>query len=404
MAKAFTENEWQAIHALTDSSGQDFGLPERREGSVVIGSFNIRKLGALAKKSPGTWDLFERICARFDLLAIQEVQDNLEGLIHLKSRLNESSENKYGMVVSDITGSFPGQSPPPERLAFLFRWDAVERTEIASDITFDRGEVFKTLYRDRMPFWSSFDDYTQDLAAWEIKKIENKQEGKRAPAKPTAHLPSFLTFIRQPACVSFRILGPKGVAPYEFLAVNAHLLFGKYKDERYMEFLALMSWLITRAKQAERMYHKNMILLGDLNLDFDDPATDQDTIDTDLRALNKKFLRSKKAAKVNFPFLTRHPVHNRFLRSNARLNQTYDQIGLFVRDPRLPDHTKNATVGADPDGFYYDVFNYVELFSQALHEKPFVDLSSGKRKALIAKFEHDFSDHMPIWIRLPKPA
>jgi hypothetical protein len=134
--------------------------------------------------------LFERICARFDLLAIQEVQDNLEGLIHLKSRLNESSENKYGMVVSDITGSFPGQSPPPERLAFLFRWDAVERTEIASDITFDRGEVFKTLYRDRMPFWSSFDDYTQDLAAWEIKKIENKQEGKRAPAKPTAHLPS----------------------------------------------------------------------------------------------------------------------------------------------------------------------------------------------------------------------
>ena len=286
MAKSFTENQWQKIHALTDSNGEDFGLPERREGSVVLGSFNIRKLGAVAKKSAGAWEMFTRVCGRFDLLAIQEVQDNLEGLTHIKNELGDD----YGMVASDITGSFPGKSPPPERLAFLFRWKVVERTEVASDITFDRSEVFGTLYQDRVPFWLSFDEYTTDLADWEIKKAENKAAGKKAPAKPKPHLPAFLTFIRQPACVSFRIPGAAGVKPYEFLAINAHLLFGEFEDERYMEFLALFEWLVTRAKQAKRLYHPNMILLGDLNLDFDDPDTDRDTIDADLKSLNEKHL------------------------------------------------------------------------------------------------------------------
>ncbi len=399
MAKSFDEDEWQAIHDLSDSDGEDFGLPERRDGSLVIGSFNIRKLGAVAKKSPGAWDMFVRICARFDLLAIQEIQDDLEGLSHIKTRLGEA----YGMVASDITGSFPGQSPPPERLGFLYRWEVVARTEIASDITFDRSEVFRSLYKNRLGYWETFDNLTQDLKEWEIEKIKRKLVGKKAPSRPTPHLPAFLTFIRQPICVSFRVPGPEGVEPYEFLAVNAHLLFGKHADERYAEFLALTEWWVTRAKQADRLYHRNLILLGDLNLDFDNPDSDRPKIDADIKALNKKRLTSKKAAKVNFPFLAAHPVHG-VQRSNARLNQTYDQVGLILHDPRLPDHTQNAEAGQDPDGFDFRVFNFVELFSQALHGKAFDALSKSERKTLIGKFEHDFSDHMPIWIRLPKPA
>ena len=351
------------------------------------------------QSSDGIADMFVRICARFDLLAIQEIQDNLEGLSHIKTRLGEA----YGMVASDITGSFPGQSPPPERLGFLYRWEVVARTEIASDITYDRSEVFRSLYKNRLGYWETFDNLTQDLKEWEIEKIKRKLVGKRAPSRPTPHLPAFLTFIRQPICVSFRVPGPEGVEPYEFLAVNAHLLFGRYADERYAEFLALTEWLVTRAKQADRLYHRNLILLGDLNLDFDNPDSDRPKIDADIKALNKKRLTSKKAAKVNFPFLAAHPVHG-VQRSNARLNQTYDQVGLILHDPRLPDHTQNAEAGQDPDGFDFRVFNFVELFSQALHDKAFDALSKSEQKTLIGKFEHDFSDQMPIWIRLPKPA
>ncbi len=43
--------------------------------------------------------------------------------------------------------------------------------------------------------------------------------------------------------------------------------------------------------------------------------------------------------------------------------------------------------------------SYGEKFSG----KPFLDLTKKRRDALIEKFEHDVSDHMPIWIRLPKP-
>ena len=34
----------------------------------------------------------------------------------------------------------------------------------------------------------------------------------------------------------------------------------------------------------------------------------------------------------------------------------------------------------------------------------FLSLAKDDRKALLKKFEHDLSDHMPIWIRLPLPV
>ncbi len=38
-----------------------------------------------------------------------------------------------------------------------------------------------------------------------------------------------------------------------------------------------------------------------------------------------------------------------------------------------------------------------------LHNKDYWSLTKKLRKTLISKFEHDFTDHMPIWVRLPKP-
>ena len=55
------------------------------------------------------------------------------------------------------------------------------------------------------------------------------------------------------------------------------------------------------------------------------------------------------------------------------------------------------------DQFGGGVFNFVELFSRALHNKDYWGLTKKQRKALIGKFEHNFTDHIPIWIRLPKP-
>ncbi len=107
----FSRAEWNKINRLEPL--ESFGLPERRSKSVVIGTFNIRKLGTVKNRSPQSWTFLAQICKRFDLLAVQEVMDNLEGLRHLHKALGDD----YGMVVSDVTGGvfnpkgrYPGQA------------------------------------------------------------------------------------------------------------------------------------------------------------------------------------------------------------------------------------------------------------------------------------------------------
>ena len=108
---------------------------------------------------------------------------------------------------------------------------------------------------------------------------------------------------------------------------------------------------------------------------------------------------------MNFPLLTPHPIPARNpLHTNARGDQTYDQIALFSHDKRLPTYKANATAGSDPDGYDYGVFNFMDLFAQALHGCKFDALTKAQREAMVAKTEYDVSDHMPAWFRLPIPG
>ncbi len=431
---AFTEAEWAVVLALLENNGAKYGFPERRSDSVVLASFNIRKLGKVGNKSAGSWRFLARFCAACDLIAIQEVQDDLSALNHLKDLVNtESGGDVFGLVASDITGTDVARgSGMRERLAFLFRWERVQRTEVASDISMDRSAVLETLYEHRGDFAAAFEvrraelhaaklkyeakmaAYEADMTIWRVGGEKGRRPSKPSLASPPFVLPHFVTFIRTPHCVSFRIPGAPGATPYEFLAVNAHLLYGdksKQAEERRMEFFALIEWLSGRAKNVTNLYHKDLILFGDLNLDFDDPLTDMTEIEGVLKGLNKGEL-NRTGVKVNFPFLDVHPTRTHLppeqgiFRTAARKEQTYDQIALFLHDKRLPRHEKNAKAGKTVDGFDYGVFDFVDLFAEAMHPgtQGFLSLSKQDRKALLKKFEHDLSDHMPIWIRLPLPA
>lgn len=399
MAAKFTVSEWRKIDALFHQSGLEFGLPERRPDSIVIGTFNIRKLGAVAKRSAQSWQFLRNVIAQFDLIAIQEIMDDLSGLEHVLELLGD----EFGMVVSDITGATPGRRGNAERLGYLFNWKRVNRTALASDITYDRSEISNTLYDNRSAYGLAWDDHSRKFGAWEHDAKLRRTIGKRAKAKPSLVLPRFLTFIRQPHCVSFRIPGADGAAPYEFLVVNAHLLYGTNKQERKWEFMALLEWLALRAKQAAKLYHPNLLLLGDCNLDFDSEITTmRDTVDAFIKGINAKHLRSKKAAKANFPLLTPHPTRG-ILRTALRQQQTYDQIGLFTWDQRLPVSDENRTAGTVAGRFDYGVFNIAELIAKALHADTIHSISTSQRKRIYQKAEFDISDHMPAWIRLPRP-
>ena len=219
----------------------------------------------------------------------------------------------------------------------------------------------------------------------------------------------FLQFIRTPFVVAFETYSHPGLASYEFLAVNAHLQYGRLTDRR-AEAVALFEWIIGKVLTSES---PNIMILGDLNFDLDDPKQDLARI---IGRFNEISFGQSDDLFVSFPFVYPHPnppdLHPKDLpfRTNVGLSQTYDQIGVFSRDARVGSflettvtgHGEHTNWGAPgfPD---YGVFNYSDLFSVALNKKPLNSLSKAKRKDFLTRFEHKVSDHMPIWYRVPLP-
>lgn len=214
-------------------------------------------------------------------------------------------------------------------------------------------------------------------------------------------MPHFVQFIRTPQITSFEILSRDTAENYKFAAINAHLLYGdksKQKVERELEFKALLAWLIDRSRERDRAYAKNMILFGDLNLDFEKVDIRRAAIAKFIVDLNAKQLKGA-PAKVNFPFINQHPAQTGVFRTNARRNQTYDQIAIFADDDRLPPSSQNSVAGLNgANKFDYGMFDFVQLFFDT-----FPAMAAKPARSRYSKFEYDVSDHMPIWIRLPRP-
>lgn len=399
MANRFTKAEWDKIIATLEADPEGFGLPEGgREGSLVLASFNIRKLSS-SRNRERELEFMARFCARCDLVAIQEVQDNLEGLRHLKERTEAqiAASGEFGLLVSDITGEVPGESGMAERLAFLYRKRRVRRAEMASDLTFDRTAVLARFFGNEAAIISARRKYEHEL--------ERLAAGERK-SKPTFVLPAFVTFVRTPHVAAFEVPAANDAPPLTFAAVNAHLVYGK-PVERRQEFEALVDWMTNRVRDADRMAAPNLILLGDLNLDFDQPVKDRGAIGKRIRSLNEEVFGKPEARRVYFPFIDDDPRSGKVIRTNARNNQTFDQIAFFLgpREARLPnDRWRALAASDDPDGFSYGVFNFADLFSRSIKDKAYLRLTKAERSDLGKKFEHKVSDHMPIWVRLPRPG
>ena len=389
MADHFQPEEWQRINEKLDETPDRYGFPERRDGSVLLGSFNIRKLGDPENRTDGDWEFLARTCAQFDLLAVQEIMSGLGGLRRLQQeleRVDDDEKESFNVVVSDETGAFAGERGLRERLGFIYRWPVVQRREMASDLTYDRAKMFKTIV----------DHKTEFIAALEACS----GAGKFQP-------PCFVSFVRQPYCVEFEV--PSGQHPYLFTVVNAHLVFSGGVKARRQEFKALTDLLKSRLGNDDSI---NLILMGDLNLDFDNPETDRSRIDeeikdrpdadTHIKRLNADLTPT--GSHINFPFLDQHKGRDEVFRTNARRSQTYDHFGLFAHDRRLPTYDQNEQMPQTPEGPDYGVFDFMQLFSEAIYGKAWNELTDEERKSLWAKAEHSVSDHLPLWLRLPLTA
>lgn len=420
MGSSFSAAEWDTIEAELDGDESRYGLPEGgREGSLVLSSFNIRKLGKIEGRTRELRFL-AKFCARCDLVAIQEVQDKLAGLLRLKEEMEKqvAGGDEFAVVVSDITGQVPGDSGMSERLAFIFRRRRIRRAEMASDISIDATGVLLNMARHRGPINAEL--ASERVVAYERAYRQYREELDKyvagtadripdLPKKPDVDFKTFLTFTRTPHVAAFDAPAAHDKPPLRFIAVNTHLVYGKMAERR-REFEALLEWIIYRLRDDDRLVAPNFILLGDLNLDFDRPQKDRAVIEDRLKTLNAIAFGRTSNRRAYFPFIDPHPATGKVFRTNARHNQTFDQIGFFLGkdERRLPNDLWRGQMATrspdDSDGFDYGVFNFADLFARALTGKAYLRLSKSEKTELGKKFEHRVSDHMPIWVRLPRPG
>ncbi len=191
-------------------------VPERHiGGSLLLATWNIREFDspAYGDRSDEPLLYIAEIIDHFDLVAVQEVRDNLKALERLMDLLG--SWWKY--LLTDVT---EGRAGNRERMAFLYDSRKVRFGGLA-------GEVV----------------------------IPNKQSGNETlePAKQLARTPFLVGF---------------GVDWFRCTICTTHILYGEDDpaDLRRLEEIRLLATFLADRAKEEHAWAKNMILLGDFNI------------------------------------------------------------------------------------------------------------------------------------------
>jgi endonuclease/exonuclease/phosphatase family metal-dependent hydrolase len=192
--------------------------------NLLIASWNIRAFGDLTEKwrtdegdSPKR-DLHALRCitevvSRFDVVAIQEVRDNIKSLRHMLKVLGTD----WGLILTDVT---KGRAGNDERMAFVFDTRRVRPSGLACELVVPDE--------------------------WVERGVEENALQRQ--------------FARTPYAVSFLASG------HTFILVTLHVIFGHKAEDRVTELNWIAQWLANWAEQEDEWGH-NLIALGDFNID-----------------------------------------------------------------------------------------------------------------------------------------
>ena len=196
-------------------------IPEKKlESNLLLATWNIREFDspAYGKRSQEAYYYIAEIVSKFDIIAIQEVREDLEALDSLMSILG----SYWSYIFTDVTEGQPGNG---ERLAFVFDTRKVKFGGLS-------GEMVLPAYEDKDP-------ETGQIIYRPIKQLA-----------------------RTPYLCGFK------AGWTNFLLTTVHILYGKsVKDDpnRIKEIKTLAN---TMAKRASNRFEwsNNIILLGDFNI------------------------------------------------------------------------------------------------------------------------------------------
>jgi endonuclease/exonuclease/phosphatase family metal-dependent hydrolase len=207
-----TADEIKAVRDYRKIPGR--AIPDKSSTTLLLATWNIANLG-LQQREPGAYKIIAEMLSWFDLIAVQEVNDNLAGLRAIQAEL----PNKYRALFSDAAGN-------NERLAYLYDSTKVTLLEKVGEIAPDPVE----------------------LKFVKLPGVTQKFEG----------------FDRNPYIASFQ------AGAFRFQLVNVHLYFGDDSkaasiERRSLEAYAVARWADLRSK-SKYAYAKDIIALGDFNL------------------------------------------------------------------------------------------------------------------------------------------
>lgn len=127
-------------------------IPQRTStATLLLGTWNIRELGG-AKAGPRSIEALlyiAEILRRFDIVAVQEVRDNLDELNALLRMLGPGWDRIY----TDVTLGPQGNG---ERMAFVFDSKKIRFTGLAGELVLDQRNLLDTRQFARTPYVCSF--------------------------------------------------------------------------------------------------------------------------------------------------------------------------------------------------------------------------------------------------------
>ena len=117
----------------------DYAVPAKRvDRNLLIGTWNIRHFGDVTekwrsepgdqpKRDLGALRYIAEIISRFDVVAVQEVRENIKCLCHMLRLLGED----WAMILMDVTKGSAGND---ERRAFVFDTRRVKPSGLAREL------------------------------------------------------------------------------------------------------------------------------------------------------------------------------------------------------------------------------------------------------------------------------
>lgn len=314
------------------------GVPKPANKRLLLATWNIANFGYKTQgRTAADYELIAHILERFDLTAIQEVNDDLDGLKAVMKHLGGG----FDYTMSDTAGN-------SERLVYVFRRSKVATTNLYGEIALRKSIFPKRTVTVR------YKENGQD-------KIQKFKDFRFEP------------FDRNPFITSFR------AESLTFTLVNSHLYFGKFQNSktekerrkyarRVLEIVALAKWADGRFT-GTTAYDKRIVLLGDLNVPAMDPK----------ESTYKELVRY---GWQPVPWVTKTGG------TNLGNNKTYDQM-VFAPNTL---QSKMTAMG---------VFDFDKAIFSDLWDSLAQTMTKSKAVGRFNRHvKHHISDHRPLWVEL----